>query len=98
MNLKHQVDRGEILAVKSGRTLLYPTFQFSRSGQPLPGLRRVLEVLSRYLSDPWDQALWLNSPIEDADHVGVTAATLMRNGHSEEVVRMAEADVERWAR
>lgn len=96
MNVQHQIERKEILAVKSGRTLLYPTFQFDRSGQPLPGLPLVLTVLEQYLTDPWDQALWLNSPI-DGEPNGETAASLLRAGRADEVVRMAEEDVARWA-
>lgn len=96
MNVQHQIDRKQVLAVKSGRTLLYPTFQFDRSGQPLPGLPRVLEVLEQYLTDPWDQALWLNSPI-DGEPDGETAATFLRAGRADDVVRMAQEDVARWA-
>lgn len=95
MNVQHQIDRREILAVKSGRTLLYPTFQFDPSGQPLPGLPRVLAVLGQYITDPWDQALWLNSPIDGGD--GSTAATELRAGRVDDVVRMAQEDVARWS-
>lgn len=94
MNLQHQVDRGELLAVKAGRTRLYPAFQFSASGQPLPGLARVLEALAAQLPSSWDQALWLNSPLEDAG--GATAAELLHAGRIDEVVRMAREDVARW--
>ena len=94
MNLQHQIDRGEILAVKAGRTRLYPSFQFSPSGQPLPGLGRVLAVLAAGIADPWDQALWLNSPLDGEG--GQTAALLLQQGNNDRVLQMARKDVAQW--
>lgn len=97
MNIKHMVDRREVLAVKAGRTLMYPTFQFSRDGQPLPDLPRVLSVLEQHLPNPWDQALWLNSRFTDDNGETVTAADQLRGGHGDDVVLLAEEDTYRWA-
>lgn len=54
----------------------------------------MVEVLAHYLRDRWEQALWLNSPINDDG--ATSAATLRRAGHREEVLQMAREDVEGW--
>ncbi|MDN3309335.1 hypothetical protein QWJ90_00135 [Microbacterium oryzae] len=93
--LQEFVERGELIAVIAGEETLFPTFQFSDDGATLPALPPVLEMLRNVLSDPWDVALWLNSPMDDRG--GETAATLLRAGHAGEVKRMAEEDVDRWS-
>jgi hypothetical protein len=44
--IRHQAAAGSLLAVRVGRGLRFPSFQFDAQGQPLPGLRAVLAAVS----------------------------------------------------
>jgi hypothetical protein len=67
--------------------ILFPSFQFDATGQYLPELRKVLDLLDPNNQDPWGDALWLRTPFDTAD--GPTPAALLRSGDTERV--LAEA-------
>lgn len=92
--LLRMVDRGDVLALPAGPGLVFPAMQFADDRRPAAGLSQVLEVLSEGLPDPWDRALWLNSPADDAE--GQTTADMLRDGSVDEVLRRAREDVARW--
>lgn len=94
-NLSNAVERGDVLAVPAGRRQLYPTFQFSRSAQPLPSLRDVVGVLRGQMESPWTIALWLNTPVPAFS--GRTPAQQLRRGDVDAVVRLARSDAARLA-
>ncbi|MFA7498821.1 MAG: hypothetical protein WCY76_09045 [Leucobacter sp.] len=85
--------KGRLLAVRTsvGETL-YPSFQFSASGELLPDLPKVLEVLSEADFDEWMIALWFNSALPQ--HGDRTPADLLREGRIDVVLELARTDVE----
>ncbi len=68
---------------------LFPAFQFGQDAKPLPRLRDVLAELDPEQVDPWGDAVWLNAPAEELE--GVSPATALRLGRTEDVVRLARA-------
>jgi hypothetical protein len=94
-NVRNAVERGDILSVPVGARVLYPRFQFSESGQLLPGLREVLRILRMQMESAWTQALWLNTPVPTWD--ARTPAQMLHRGDDEPVLRLARADTERRA-
>ncbi|WP_182064512.1 hypothetical protein [Curtobacterium sp. ME12] len=81
---------GDVLRVISSDDCpLFPAFQFGQDPLPLPRLRDVLAELDPGQVDPWGDAVWLNAPAEELD--GVTPATALRLGRTEDVVRLARA-------
>lgn len=93
MNVTNAAQRGDLLAVPVGRRQLYPRFQFSDSGQLLPGLRSVRAILAPVMDSPWTQALWLTTPVPAFG--GFTPAALLHRGDVEAVVGLARADADR---
>lgn len=94
-NITDAARRGDILAVTAGRRHLYPTFQFSNTGETLPGLRQVLAVLRSSIGSAWTQALWLNTPVSSLGNR--TPAQALRAGATDEVLRLARVDAEQRA-
>ncbi|MFJ3395288.1 hypothetical protein [Leifsonia aquatica] len=95
VNVHHAVQRGEILATPVGQRQYYPTFQFSRSGDLLPHLKEVLQVLRPAMSSPWTQALWLNTAVPSLGNR--SPADALRHGKVDAVLRMAREDAGRRA-
>ncbi len=84
------VRTGDVLEViSSDGCPLFPAFQFGQDAQPLPRLRDVLAELDPGQVDPWGDAVWLNAPAEELE--GVSPATALRAGRTEDVVRLARA-------
>lgn len=84
------VRTGDVLEVVSSDGYpLFPAFQFGQVAQPLPRLRDVLAELDPGQVDPWGDAVWLNAPAEELE--GVSPATALRLGRTEDVVRLARA-------
>jgi hypothetical protein len=84
------VRTGDVLKViSSDGCPLFPAFQFGQDAQPLPRLRDVLSELDPEQVDPWGDAVWLNAPAEELE--GVSPATALRGGRTEDVVRLARA-------
>ncbi|WP_274007787.1 hypothetical protein [Curtobacterium poinsettiae] len=84
------VRTGDVLGViSSDGCPLFPAFQFGQDAQPLPRLRDVLAQLDPGQVDPWGDAVWLNAPAEELE--GVSPATALRLGRTEDVVRLARA-------
>jgi len=94
-NVSNAADRGDLLSLPVGNRRLYPRFQFSSTGQPLPRLRELLPILQTQMESPWTQALWLNTPVPVWD--GRTPAEMLHRGDQERVLELARADVERRA-
>lgn len=95
-NVSNAAERGDLLAVPVGSRVLFPRFQFSEDGQPLPRLREVMRILQSQMQDPWTRALWLNTPVPSLGNH--TPADLLHRGDAERVLELAQADVERRAR
>jgi hypothetical protein len=84
------VRTGDVLKVISlDGCPLFPAFQFGQDAQTLPRLRDVLVELDPGQLDPWGDAVWLNAPAEELE--GVSPATALRLGRTEDVVRLARA-------
>lgn len=84
------VRTGDVLEVTSSDGCpLFPAFQFGQDAQPLPRLCDVLAELDPGQIDPWGDAVWLNAPAEELN--GVSPATALRLGRTEDVVRLARA-------
>jgi hypothetical protein len=84
------VRTGDVLEVISSDGYpLFPAFQFGQDAQPLPQLRDVLVELDPGQVDPWGDAVWLNAPAKELE--GVSPATALRRGRTEDVVRLARA-------
>lgn len=85
--------KGRLLTVRTsdGETL-YPSFQFSATGELLPDLPRVLEVLGDADFDEWMTALWFNSALPQFGDR--TPADLLRDGMLDDVLELARTDVE----
>jgi hypothetical protein len=85
------VAAGDLLGVvTSDNVMLFPVFQFSESGELLPGLSDVAAALRPISDDTWDIALWLSTA--SADFGGLTAAKTLRDGQTELVLTMAKRD------
>ena len=55
------VRRGKIFALAHRGRRLYPAWQFSASGSPLPVIAEVLRAAERVQLDGWELALWFTS-------------------------------------
>ena len=71
---------------------VFPSFQFSESGQRLPHLSAILHELAKGTEDAWLWATWLNTPDEN----GVTHADELRAGSWEMVFDLASEDAAAW--
>jgi hypothetical protein len=70
----------------------YPAFQFGPGGERLPGLRPVLDELSRAVDDPYTWAAWLTA-VPDG---GESAVGALWAGRRAEVVEAARATATAW--
>lgn len=85
----------DLIGLKIGDgTRVFPAFQFGRSGQPLPHLRQVLDLIDRDGIDPWGSALWLNTVADEFG--GTTAADALRDGRIEPVLIAARRAAHAW--
>lgn len=92
-----QMRRRHLLGVHTtDGDLLYPSFQFTAAGDPLPHLREVLDILDPDAADAWGDALWLNAAVDRFG--GRNAAQLLRQGDVEPVISAATHDAGQWAR
>jgi len=87
----HQWDkRGRVISVKRGNRLLYPAFQFSGRGEPLPDMQEViLLLLARDLSD-WGVIEWLARPSVELG--GDSPAHRLLTGKVQQVLDWAQRD------
>lgn len=92
-------------AVRDGRILgcltterltVYPVWQFSDTGEPIPNLRPVLEALQA-TDDMWRAALWLAAPAPYLPDGMSAAAWLAEGKDPAPVLTAARDDAERWA-
>jgi len=91
-----RVRRGTLLAVTtSDGRVVYPAWQL-RGRTVLPGLARVLAVLTPAAGDAWTVAAWLTTPAADLE--GMTPARWLRDREEpERVVALARSSALRWA-
>ena len=95
--IARRVDNGDIICtVTEDSTKLYPTFQFGPTGELLPHLSDVLAALRQAGEDSWGHALWLRAPVSMFG--GRSAAALLWEGHTSQVVEAATRDAGRWSR
>jgi hypothetical protein len=83
--------RAMLRVVTSDKVALFPSFQFDRHGNRVPGLKQVLDTLSLAYDDPWTWVWWLNTPVE-----GRTMVQDLWAGELEDVLAEAKADVASW--
>ena len=79
--------RGRVFAVPFQSELLYPGFQFSADGRPLPVIAKVLRELDGWA--PWDLAEWF---VFSNGLLGHHAPVHLLEDHSEDVVEAARFD------
>lgn len=83
-----QIKNRHLLAMKSSDgVVLYPAFQFDTSGQALPNLQNVLELIDPQNTDSWGSALWLVTPATALD--GASPAVALRSGSAHAVLALA---------
>ena len=99
--LADRVRRGTLLACRtSDGHLLYPLFQFGRSGEVRAGLVDVIGVLGRAGADGWSIGAWLTTPSEAfggesaVDHLVVRRSS---RAAVSLVVAAATEDAVRWS-
>lgn len=87
-----------VLCLRDGEgTQVFPSWQFTASGEVLPFLSSILVALARGIADPWSWALWLTSPFGD-DAEGPTAVDLLSSGSDPRpILDEANRDARRWA-
>ena len=90
--------RGRLLALpEADGRLAFPAFQFTRTGERLPGLERILKVFAGAVETPYTIASWFVTP--DAALDGKTPAAWLRARRSPEpVVEAATRYAERLRR
>jgi hypothetical protein len=85
----------DVLALEiDERDFIYPSFQFGRRGELLPGLRDVVCVLRPAVIDNWDIALWIQTASVHLE--GRAPVLLMRSCQLHPVVSAARADANNW--
>lgn len=96
-DLDQRVQAHELLATPTGDgKRLYPAWQFTPDGHPLPGLLEALRVLLA-ATDPWTAAIWLTTPTDR--FAGFSALDWLRNRRDPEPLAVAAAeDAARWTR
>ena len=84
------------LPIGTGRSAVYPTWQFTRTGDTIPLLSDILATLSHGTSDQWTWALWLAAP--DDTLANQTAWQWLAHGNDPApVLREAARDAAQWA-
>jgi hypothetical protein len=90
--VRHRVRDGALFGYRVGRSLRLPTWQFTSTGQPLPGLRAVLAALPEGLH-PLSVTGFMTTPDPDlgAKQHNTPAAWLAGGGDPERVAEKAAA-------
>ena len=79
--------RGELVALRTADDMIvFPEFQFDRTGAPLPRLAAVVEVLRQRL-DEWGIAIWLAQPSRT---LKASPAELLRSSDESDFERVIE--------
>jgi hypothetical protein len=69
--------------------LLFPAFQFLSDGTPVPGMKKVYDVLvPAVFANEWDVAHWLTGPI-DSDAPDQARIDAMREGDADTILTIA---------
>lgn len=89
---RHQVLR---LPLADGDTPVYPAWQFTPTGKPLPSLGDVLAALATGTDDPWTWALWLCAP-NPSDTTQPTWRGLLTPRAAFALIAEAHRDAARW--
>ena len=68
--LDHRVRARKLLAcpTSDGGDRVYPVWQFTDDGRPIPHLAEVLSALHEGIDDPWTWATWLAAPVPGRFH------------------------------
>lgn len=96
--LHQRVQSGQLLAVKAGNgSLYYPAWQFTGTGNVVPGLPEIIAGLGS--RSALNKALWLRSPrAEFGDRAAIDVLAHGNPADVRAIVSEARADGERWAR
>jgi len=88
--LRRMTTAGVVLALPTPEGRVgYPAFQFDATGEPLPGLPRVLDALDPLRTHAWRDAVWLTTP--NSVLGGSTPASALRAGAVDAVLEAARA-------
>ncbi|WP_141098988.1 hypothetical protein [Mycobacterium avium] len=89
------VDDGRLLGCPTAEgTLVFPISQFNPDGSSAAGLERVLKTMATGTVDPWQIALWMNTPCEQLNDQ--TPAQTLQHGDARIVEELAAQTAARW--
>jgi hypothetical protein len=91
--IHERVQRRTLLALPASAGQVFPLFQFTSSGQSVPGLSQVVRELAGVVETPYTIATWLVSPEPELDRRA--PIQLLRDGRVEPVVTAAARYAER---
>jgi hypothetical protein len=91
--VNERVHRHTILALAGPTGYVFPLFQFTGSGQPVPGISRVIRALSDAVETPHTIAAWLVAP--EPELTGDAPIEVLRRGETDPAVTAAERYAER---
>lgn len=87
--LRKDVRRKKLIQIKRAGESFFPVFQF-KEGDVMPGIADVLNVLPEHITAPGVVRFFL-APVDINDEVRSTPIELLRNGHKDTVMGLAEA-------
>jgi len=89
------VEDGRLLGCPTDEgTLVFPISQFNPDGSSAAGLERVLKTMATGTADPWQIALWMNTPCEQLNDQ--TPAQTLQHGDARIVEELAAQAAARW--
>lgn len=89
--------RHQLLGLQQEGRWAYPAWQFTATGQTIPGLTAVLTVLSPGTTDSWAWALWMSARLPEQLE-GKSVWQWLRDGGSvDEAVSLARSDAASWS-
>jgi hypothetical protein len=91
--VNERVHRGSILGLPAPGGYAFPLFQFTSSGQPVPGLSGVIRALTETVETPYTIASWLVTPAPELD--GSRPIERLREGEPDEAITAAERYADR---
>lgn len=91
--VNERVHRRTILALAAPGGYVFPLFQFTGSGQPVPGISQVIRAFADAVETPHTVAAWLVGPEPELE--GEAPIELLKRGRTDEAVTAAERYAER---
>lgn len=89
------VEDGRLLGCPTAEgALVFPISQFNSDGSSVAGLERVVKTMATGTTDPWQIALWMNTPCEQLNDQ--TPAQTLQHGDTRIVEELAAQTAARW--